>query len=83
MQPVFGLVKDNRVLRLKDVIGYFHAVQPELLVDLLPNFGLTIMECRQAVQELDLRPAGFLDLSNLTRSSHTESGSPIETHTSV
>src|ERR671912_445180 len=53
VHPVLGLIPDERVLGLEDLVGDLHAVQAELLVDVLADLGLAVVEGRQAVQEPD------------------------------
>ena len=47
--------KTMRVLRLEDLVGDLHAVQPEALEDVLAHLGLAVVEGGQAVHELDRR----------------------------
>src|SRR5690554_2252438 len=54
VHPVFCLVEDHGGFRLEDLLAHLHAVDPELLEDLLADLGLPIMEGRQAVQELGM-----------------------------
>src|SRR5215211_1548932 len=55
VHPVLGLFEDDRRRRLEDFFGHFHAVDPELLVDLLPHLRLAVVERGQAVHELHIR----------------------------
>src|SRR4051794_30170330 len=55
VHPVFGLFEDDRCRRLEDFLGHFHAVDPELLVDLLAYLRLAVVERGQAVHELHVR----------------------------
>src|SRR5215212_4268335 len=58
VHPVFGLFEDDRRGRLEDLLGHFHAVDPELLVDLLAHLRLAVVEGGQAMHELHVRVAG-------------------------
>src|SRR5215204_1765463 len=42
MHPVLGLFEDDRRRRLEDLLGHLHAIDPELLVDLLAHLGFAI-----------------------------------------
>src|SRR6188508_563865 len=59
VHPVLGLVPDDRAFGLEDLVRNLHAVHPEPLVHLLADLGLAVVECRQAVHELDGRVAGL------------------------
>ena len=59
VHPVFRLIENHARRRLKHLVSHFHtAVQAVIGGHLFAQRGLVVMECRQAVEELDLRIAG-------------------------
>src|SRR3954467_8506196 len=42
VHPVFGLFEDDRRRRLEDFLGYFHTVDPELLLVLRAHLRLAV-----------------------------------------
>src|SRR3954454_10803296 len=58
VEPVLGLVEDDRALGLEDVVGHLEAVHAELLEDRLADLRVPVVEGRQAVHELHLRVPG-------------------------
>src|SRR5215211_350124 len=48
MHPVLGLIEDDRRRRLEHFLSHLHAIDPELLVDLLAYLRLAVVEGGQA-----------------------------------
>lgn len=48
---VFCLIKNNRLLAFKDLIGHFHLGQTEFFMDLFTDCRIQIMESRQAMHK--------------------------------
>jgi len=51
VKTVLGLIKDDRSRRLKDLVGDFECLHPELRKQLSTDLGVGVMQSRQAVKE--------------------------------
>ena len=60
VQPILGLVEDDRGLRLEDVVGHLEGREAALLEDLPTDLGLGVVKGREAVHELHVGIAGRL-----------------------
>src|SRR5690606_12949619 len=58
VHAVFRLVEDDGSLGFENLLRHLHAVDAVLLVNLLADFGLAIVEGRQAVHELGVGVVG-------------------------
>jgi hypothetical protein len=54
VQPVLGLVEDERRRRLEDLVGHLERLEAVLRVDLPAHLGLGVVEGREAVEDLRL-----------------------------
>src|SRR6188472_2030039 len=49
VHPVLGLVPDDRAFRLEDLVGDFHAVEPEALEHVFADLRVPVVDGRQAM----------------------------------
>ena len=58
VQPVLRFIKHDRLRSLEHLVAHFHAVQPELVVNVQAHRGVQVVEGRQTVHEHRLRRGG-------------------------